>query len=128
MDRGPGWLPTSHPSPDLIRPMTSCARIPGDADEAQRDRRGDRRLVRSENALDYGGINAATNTLFKVIKKAGLKFAICYEDQTIQHLIDSGNFTADQAIEHGQKVMTLPPDEPGSRPGLCERSTASRCC
>lgn len=60
----------------------------------------------SDNALDYGSINTATNTLFKVIKKAGLKFAICYEDQTISHLIDNGNFTAADALKHGQAVMS----------------------
>ena len=39
--------------------------------------------------LDYTPIHKATQALFEVIKKRGLKFVICYEDQSIKHLANS---------------------------------------
>ena len=47
----------------------------------------------SADFLDYGLNNQATVRLFQFTRKAGLKFSICYEDQTLQHMID-GNFLA----------------------------------
>jgi hypothetical protein len=60
----------------------------------------------SANILDYGINNQATIKLFQVARRAGLKFAVCYEDQTIQHMI-AGNFIAPaDAIPHAQQDMT----------------------
>jgi len=47
----------------------------------------------SSDFLDYGINNQATLKLFQCVRNAGLKFSICYEDQTIQHMID-GNYLA----------------------------------
>jgi hypothetical protein len=59
----------------------------------------------SANYLDYGINNQATVRLFQFTRKAGLKFSICYEDQTIQHIID-GNFLAPgDALFHAQTEM-----------------------
>jgi hypothetical protein len=59
----------------------------------------------SDNFLDYGINNQATVRLFEYTRKAGLKFAICYEDQTIQHMIEGRYISADQAIDHTRKEM-----------------------
>jgi hypothetical protein len=59
----------------------------------------------SANFLDYGVNNRATRRLFEFTRKAGLKFAICYEDQTIQHLIDGKHLAADDAILHARQEM-----------------------
>jgi hypothetical protein len=59
----------------------------------------------SANFLDYGINNQATLKLFQFTRKAGLKFSICYEDQTIQHMI-AGNFLApSRAIPQAQQEM-----------------------
>jgi hypothetical protein len=59
----------------------------------------------SANFLDYGINNQATLKLFQFARKAGLRFSICYEDQTIQHMIDLNYIVAGDAIHHAQKEM-----------------------
>lgn len=58
-----------------------------------------------EDALDYKDIQQSTLEVIKVLKKAGLKYAICYEDQSIGKMIEAGNFAKADAIEHGKKVF-----------------------
>jgi hypothetical protein len=55
--------------------------------------------------MDYSINNQATMKLFEFTRKAGLKFAICYEDQTIQHMIDGHHLTADHAIAQARDEM-----------------------
>ena len=59
----------------------------------------------NEDSVDYGMIHSSTLKLFDAIQKAGLKFAICYEDQSMKHMIENTHFLARQAIPQGQKVM-----------------------
>lgn len=59
----------------------------------------------SDNAYDYGTINTSTANIFAAVKKAGLKFGIVYEDQTIKHMIDGGLISAGQAYDHGKAAM-----------------------
>jgi len=59
----------------------------------------------SANFLDYGTNNQATMKLFQFARKAGLKFSICYEDQTIQHMIDDHYLAASDAIFYAQQEM-----------------------
>jgi hypothetical protein len=59
----------------------------------------------SANFLDYGINNQATVKLFQFTRKAGLKFSICYEDQTIQHMIDGHYLAAGDAIVRAQQEM-----------------------
>ena len=59
----------------------------------------------SANFLDYGINNQATVKLFQFTRKAGLKFSICYEDQTIQHMIDGKYLAAGDTIFHAQQEM-----------------------
>lgn len=58
-----------------------------------------------ENFWDYGSINASTGKLFQVIKKAGLKFVICYEDATVKNMVENNHIQAADAVAHGQEVM-----------------------
>ncbi len=59
----------------------------------------------SSDFLDYGINNQATLKLFQCVRKAGLKFSICYEDQTIQHMIDGNYLAAHDAIAHARQEM-----------------------
>jgi len=59
----------------------------------------------SANFLDYGINNQAAVKLFQFTRKAGLKFSICYEDQTIQHMIDGNYLATNDAIFHAQREM-----------------------
>ncbi len=54
---------------------------------------------------DYATLNAATARLFVAIKKAGLRFAICYEDQSIMHMVNNKHLPAGEAYTHAQEVM-----------------------
>lgn len=58
-----------------------------------------------DNYLDYGVNNDRTLALFQMARKAGLKFCLCYEDQTIQAEINGGYITASNAIHHAQQTM-----------------------
>jgi len=55
--------------------------------------------------LDYGALNENTGKLFAYTRKAGLKFSICYEDQSIQHMIESGHLASDRALSQAQQAM-----------------------
>jgi hypothetical protein len=58
-----------------------------------------------ENFRDYATLNESTGKLFAAVKKAGLVFVICYEDQSILHMVEDNHLTSDQALAHGQDVM-----------------------
>jgi hypothetical protein len=59
----------------------------------------------SENFWDYSLLNESTLALFQYIKKAGLLFSICYEDQTIRHMIDNNHLVQEDARANAQKEM-----------------------
>ena len=54
---------------------------------------------------DYAAIHRNTNHLITYIKKAGLSFAICYEDQTVKHLVNDGVLRESEALSHGKEVL-----------------------
>ena len=54
---------------------------------------------------DYAAIHRNTNHLITYIKKAGLSFAICYEDQSIKHMVAGGVLDEDRALDHGEEVL-----------------------
>lgn len=58
-----------------------------------------------EDFWDYGVLNQATGKLFEYIKEAGLQFAICYEDQTVKHMVDNKRLATADVYTHGQAVM-----------------------
>jgi hypothetical protein len=59
----------------------------------------------TEPFWDYAVLNASTNKLFTYIKKAGLRFAICYEDQTVMHMVDNKHLPVKEVYSHAQDVM-----------------------
>jgi len=59
----------------------------------------------STEFYDYAAVNRNSTRLFEIARRAGLQLAICYEDQTIQHLIDGGQITAAGALRHAQEEM-----------------------
>lgn len=54
---------------------------------------------------DYAENHRNSEHLVKYIKKAGLQFAICYEDQTVKHMIEGGFLKPQQAVAQGKKVF-----------------------
>ncbi len=58
-----------------------------------------------EEFWDYGAINRSTEALFTAVKKAGLRFAVCYEDQTLRYMVDNRHLAAGDVYSHGQEVM-----------------------
>ena len=59
----------------------------------------------TEDYLDYGLIHRNTRHLVRVLEKAGLKFAVCYEDQTVPKLIAAKRFGEAEAVAHGQRLL-----------------------
>ena len=59
----------------------------------------------STDYYDYAAVNRNTAKLFEYTRKAGLQFAICYEDQTIQRLIDGKRLATTDAVRHAQQEM-----------------------
>ena len=54
---------------------------------------------------DYAINNQRTAAMFNYVRKAGLKFSLCYEDATIQAEINGGFITASDAVFHAQQTM-----------------------
>lgn len=59
----------------------------------------------NDEFADYGVNNRNTEALLPVIRRAGMHFAICYEDQTVPKEIGGGVFSKEDAVAHGQKLM-----------------------
>jgi len=59
----------------------------------------------TDDHFDYAAVNRNTELLIPLLEKAGLKFAICYEDQTIKTEIDGKVFPASDAVGHGQRLL-----------------------
>ncbi len=57
------------------------------------------------NYNDYAALNAATGKLFQYITRAGLRFALCYEDRTLQTMVNDGCLNTETALEQGQADM-----------------------
>ncbi|MFK8110837.1 MAG: glycoside hydrolase family 71/99-like protein [Rubripirellula sp.] len=55
--------------------------------------------------LDYGSIHRNTKHLIQFAKRAGLKFAICYEDATIQQMIQRDVIEPQQAVSQAQQTI-----------------------
>jgi len=59
----------------------------------------------TDNFYDYAINNERTKALFDYTRRAHLKFALCYEDQTIQQEINSGFISATATIAHAQQTL-----------------------
>ena len=58
-----------------------------------------------EDFYDYGMINRNTQHIINYAKKAGLEFAICYEDQAIKQMIQAGYINEEKAVNYAQTAM-----------------------
>jgi len=58
-----------------------------------------------DDHLDYAINNERTAAIFKFARKAGLKFALCYEDRTVLQQINDGVLLASNAINHARQTM-----------------------
>jgi hypothetical protein len=58
-----------------------------------------------DDYLDYGINNRATAALFDYTRRAGLKFSLCYEDQTLGHMVDGHQIEATNAVAHAREMM-----------------------
>jgi hypothetical protein len=59
----------------------------------------------TDNFYDYAINNERTKALFDYTRRAHLKFALCYEDQTIQQEINGSFISATGAIAHAQQTL-----------------------
>jgi len=54
---------------------------------------------------DYGMLHRNTQHLIQVVKKAGLTFAICYEDQSIKHKVENKHIPVEAVLEEAGKDL-----------------------
>jgi hypothetical protein len=59
----------------------------------------------SSSHNDYAVNNQATGKIFEYAQKAGLLFAICYEDSTIRTMVDQNKLDSDNTYDQGQADM-----------------------
>ena len=53
--------------------------------------------------VDYKPIHEATKVMVDMIKKRGLKYSVCYEDQSVKHLIEFGIIPKADGIKAGKE-------------------------
>jgi hypothetical protein len=58
-----------------------------------------------DNVYDYSTNHLNTLKMISWLRRAGLKFAICYEDQTLPNLIRFGKTTEADAVPYGRKLI-----------------------
>ncbi|MBB6053828.1 glycoside hydrolase family 71/99-like protein [Armatimonas rosea] len=56
--------------------------------------------------LDYPILHQNTITLLKIAVKLGLKYAICYEDQTIPRLVEAKKLAATERVAHARRELS----------------------
>ncbi len=78
----------------------------------------------TDNFNDYAINNQRTLALLSFTRKAGLKFSLCYEDQTVQHEIDGGYITAAAAISRAQQTILYAQSNYFSDPSYLRLSNA----
>jgi hypothetical protein len=59
----------------------------------------------SRNVNDFGEIHEHTKAMVSALKKAGLKFCVCYEDNTL-NMENGGNVSAEAAMASGKEVFS----------------------
>ncbi len=59
----------------------------------------------NEDYRDYGTLHEATTALFEAVGRAGLGFAVVYEDQTVKHMVNDGHLAGSNALAYGKTVM-----------------------
>ncbi len=59
----------------------------------------------TEQFNDYGIIHRNSLRLVNYIRRAGLKFAVCYEDRTVNLIVQGGRLKKGSEVAHGRKVL-----------------------
>ncbi len=59
----------------------------------------------TEQFRDYADVHRNTKHFIRHLKRAGLQFAICYEDQTVKHMMEAEYLPDQTDIAQGQKVL-----------------------
>jgi len=59
----------------------------------------------NDETQDYGINNRNTERMIPILRQAGLRYAICYETQTVPSELKSGFIPAGDAVEHGQRLL-----------------------
>lgn len=54
---------------------------------------------------DYAMIHRNTLRLITQVKKAGLQFAICYEDQSVKHRVENGHLPKSEEVAEGSRAV-----------------------
>ena len=63
-----------------------------------------------EGFRDYAVLNESTVKLFEFIQRAGLRFIICYEDQTVRHMVAEGYLESSERLARGHEDMQFVQD------------------
>jgi hypothetical protein len=63
-----------------------------------------------DNYLDYAVNNERTRALFELARNAGLKFALCYEDQSVQRQVADGRLAVADAVAHARQTLVYAQD------------------
>ncbi|BDI32358.1 hypothetical protein CCAX7_44090 [Capsulimonas corticalis] len=58
-----------------------------------------------DDYYDYAATNRNTEQFAAVARRAGLRYAICYETQTVPNEIKGGKLRAEDVVAHGQDLM-----------------------
>lgn len=58
-----------------------------------------------DDFLDYAANNERTKALFEQTRRAGLQFALCYEDLVVQQQVAQGQLAASNAIAKAQQTL-----------------------
>jgi hypothetical protein len=59
----------------------------------------------TDNLYDYAQIHRNIQRLTEYLKRAGLRFAVCYEDQTVPNLVKNHLSEPGHEVEHGHKLL-----------------------
>ena len=59
-----------------------------------------------DDYYDYAANNRNSELFAGVLRRAGLKYALCYEDQTVTTEIKGGKIRAEDTVAHGKNLMT----------------------
>ena len=71
--------------------------------------------------LDYAINNERTAAIFQYARKAGLTFALCYEDRTILQQVNDGVLAASNALAHAQQTLLYVQSNYFGDPGYLRR-------
>lgn len=65
----------------------------------------------TDDVNDYAAIHESTKQLIEVVEKAGLQFAICYEDRSIEQAIKRGKLKEEDAVKRAAETLQGVADE-----------------